>query len=73
MSVFYRVTEDRNRKTGGSGLGLAIAHNLAGQLGITIDVESTVGGRIKFYLMYTEGGAAMKKVGCTNYCNCPSL
>ena len=25
---FYRVHEDRNRKTGGTGLGLAIAKNL---------------------------------------------
>ncbi|KOS66329.1 histidine kinase [Lysinibacillus contaminans] len=39
---FYRVGEDRNRKTGGTGLGLAIAKELADQLGITIEVESTV-------------------------------
>ena len=39
---FYRVGEDRNRKTGGTGLGLAIAKELADQLGITIGVESTI-------------------------------
>lgn len=47
---FYRVTEDRNRKTGGSGLGLAIAYELAKQLGITIDVESTLGEGSSFTL-----------------------
>ncbi|WP_336638322.1 HAMP domain-containing sensor histidine kinase [Lysinibacillus fusiformis] len=53
---FYRVTEDRNRKTGGSGLGLAIAHELAGQLGITIDVESTVGEGSSFTLCIPKEG-----------------
>ncbi|WP_025115621.1 sensor histidine kinase [Lysinibacillus fusiformis] len=53
---FYRVTEDRNRKTGGSGLGLAIAHDLAGQLGITIDVESTVGEGSSFTLCIPKEG-----------------
>ncbi len=40
---FYRVGEDRNRKTGGTGLGLAIAQELAQQLNMTIEVESVVG------------------------------
>lgn len=40
---FYRVSEDRNRKTGGTGLGLAIAKELAQRLSITIHVESEVG------------------------------
>lgn len=53
---FYRITEDRNRKTGGSGLGLAIAHELAGQLGITIDVESTVGEGSSFTLCIPKEG-----------------
>ncbi|WP_336636044.1 HAMP domain-containing sensor histidine kinase [Lysinibacillus fusiformis] len=53
---FYRVTEDRNRKTGGSGLGLAIAHELAGQLGIVIDVESTVGEGSSFTLCIPKEG-----------------
>ncbi|WP_249661235.1 sensor histidine kinase [Lysinibacillus fusiformis] len=53
---FYRVTEDRNRKTGGSGLGLAIADELAGQLGITIDVESTVGEGSSFTLCIPKEG-----------------
>lgn len=37
---FFRVSEDRNRKTGGSGLGLAIAKELADLLQIDIKVES---------------------------------
>lgn len=37
---FYRVVEDRNRKTGGTGLGLAIAKELADVLEIEIQVES---------------------------------
>jgi len=53
---FYRVAEDRNRKTGGSGLGLAIAHELAGQLGITIDVESTLGEGSNFTLRVPKEG-----------------
>lgn len=53
---FYRVAEDRNRKTGGSGLGLAIAHELAGQLGITIDVESTIGEGSSFILRVPKEG-----------------
>lgn len=47
---FYRVGEDRNRKTGGTGLGLAIAKELANQLFITITVESTVGEGSSFTL-----------------------
>lgn len=53
---FYRVNEDRNRKTGGSGLGLAIAHELAGQLGITIDVKSTLGEGSSFTLRVPKEG-----------------
>ncbi|KPN95691.1 HAMP domain-containing sensor histidine kinase [Lysinibacillus sp. ZYM-1] len=53
---FYRVTADRNRKTGGSGLGLAIAHGLAGQLGIRIDVESTLGEGSSFTLCIPKEG-----------------
>jgi len=40
---FYRVHEDRNRKTGGTGLGLAIAKELADGLGAELKVESIVG------------------------------
>jgi len=40
---FYRVHEDRNRKTGGTGLGLAIANELAVGLGAELEVESIVG------------------------------
>lgn len=39
---FYRVGEDRNRKTGGTGLGLAIAKEIADILQINIEVESEV-------------------------------
>lgn len=40
---FYRVEEDRNRKTGGTGLGLAIAKELADGLGVQLKVESISG------------------------------
>ncbi|WP_318614836.1 HAMP domain-containing sensor histidine kinase [Sporosarcina sp. YIM B06819] len=40
---FYRVHEDRNRKTGGTGLGLAIAKELAEGLGAELKIESVVG------------------------------
>ncbi|HJF34265.1 MAG TPA: HAMP domain-containing histidine kinase [Sporosarcina psychrophila] len=40
---FYRVHEDRNRKTGGTGLGLAIAKELADGLGAELKIESVVG------------------------------
>lgn len=53
---FYRVGEDRNRKTGGTGLGLAIAKELADQLLITIKVESTVGKGSSFTLCIPKEG-----------------
>ncbi|CAM3272111.1 HAMP domain-containing histidine kinase [Filibacter tadaridae] len=40
---FYRVDEDRNRKTGGTGLGLAIAKEIADGLGAELKIESIVG------------------------------
>lgn len=40
---FYRVSEDRNRKSGGTGLGLAIAKDLATRLHVKLEIESTVG------------------------------
>ncbi len=40
---FYRVDEDRNRKTGGTGLGLAIAKEIAEGLGAELKIESIVG------------------------------
>ncbi|MEG0259264.1 MAG: HAMP domain-containing sensor histidine kinase [Lysinibacillus sp.] len=53
---FYRVGEDRNRKTGGTGLGLAIAKELAGQLAIIIEVDSTVGVGSSFTLRIPKEG-----------------
>ena len=40
---FYRVTKDRNRKTGGTGLGLSIATQLASLIKAKLSAESTVG------------------------------
>ena len=40
---FYRVTKDRNRKTGGTGLGLSIATQLATLIQAKLSAESTVG------------------------------
>ncbi len=48
---FYRVDEDRNRKTGGTGLGLAIAKELANGLGGELQVESVVGVGTTFRLL----------------------
>lgn len=47
---FYRVSEDRNRKTGGTGLGLSIAKELSERLQIDIKVESEVGAGTCFEL-----------------------
>ncbi|CAM5221100.1 histidine kinase OS=Ureibacillus acetophenoni OX=614649 GN=SAMN05877842_1086 PE=4 SV=1 [Ureibacillus acetophenoni] len=48
---FYRVKQDRNRKTGGTGLGLAIAKDLSDLLHIEIQVDSTVGVGTTFTLV----------------------
>ncbi|SOC40432.1 sensor histidine kinase [Ureibacillus acetophenoni] len=48
---FYRVKEDRNRKTGGTGLGLAIAKELSDLLQIEIIVESEINVGTTFRLM----------------------
>ena len=40
---FYRVDEDRNRKTGGTGLGLSIAKEIADGLGAKLKVDSILG------------------------------
>lgn len=48
---FYRVNQDRNRKTGGTGLGLAIARELAERLDIDIQVDSKVGSGTCFTLL----------------------
>ncbi|WP_391207921.1 ATP-binding protein [Psychrobacillus sp. L4] len=40
---FYRVDEDRNRKTGGTGLGMAIAKDIAARISVELSIESVVG------------------------------
>lgn len=49
---FYRVEEDRNRKTGGTGLGLAIAKQLADGLGADLKMESIsgMGTTVRIYM-----------------------
>ncbi|QCR33894.1 cell wall metabolism sensor histidine kinase WalK [Lysinibacillus sp. SGAir0095] len=48
---FYRVSKDRNRKTGGTGLGLAIARELSERLQIYIEVQSELGVGTCFTLL----------------------
>ncbi|KAA0955804.1 HAMP domain-containing histidine kinase [Sporosarcina sp. ANT_H38] len=48
---FYRVHEDRNRKTGGTGLGLSIAKELANGLGAELKLESSVGVGTTFWII----------------------
>lgn len=40
---FYRVSEDRNRRTGGAGLGLSIAESLAKKLSCEFTIQSAAG------------------------------
>ncbi len=40
---FYRIDEDRNRKTGGTGLGLSIAREIVDGLSAEIKVDSILG------------------------------
>ncbi|WP_342513429.1 HAMP domain-containing histidine kinase [Sporosarcina sp. FSL K6-1522] len=52
---FYRVEEDRNRKTGGTGLGLAIAKELADGLGIELTIDSVIGVGTTIRLFIPKG------------------
>lgn len=51
---FYRVSKDRNRKTGGTGLGLAIATEISNQLNIDLSVESALGNGTTMILTFNE-------------------
>ncbi|MFS0577427.1 HAMP domain-containing sensor histidine kinase [Sporosarcina sp. 179-K 3D1 HS] len=53
---FYRVDEDRNRKTGGTGLGLAIAKEIADGLGAQLFIESQVGVGTTIRLILPKNG-----------------
>lgn len=51
---FYRVDEDRNRKTGGVGLGLAIVDSLMKVQGGRIQIESQEGVGTKISLLFPK-------------------
>ena len=51
---FYRVDEDRNRKTGGVGLGLAIVDSLMKVQGGKINIESEIGIGTKISLLFPK-------------------
>ncbi|MEK3936104.1 HAMP domain-containing sensor histidine kinase [Sporosarcina sp. FSL W7-1349] len=57
---FYRVDEDRSRKTGGTGLGLAIAKEIADGLGARLLIESKVGEGTTIRLILPKDGTLIE-------------
>lgn len=53
---FYRVSKDRNRKTGGTGLGLAIAKQFADLIGAQTTISSEVGIGTKVTIQLPKEG-----------------
>lgn len=53
---FYRVSKDRNRKTGGTGLGLSIAKQFSDIIGATILITSKVGIGTKVTIQLPKEG-----------------
>ncbi|NNK98997.1 MAG: GHKL domain-containing protein, partial [Xanthomonadales bacterium] len=49
---FYRVGDDRNRKTGGTGLGLAIVKHVLHSHDARLDIESVHGKGSKFRCIF---------------------
>ena len=49
---FYRVGDDRNRKTGGTGLGLAIVKHVLNSHGAKLEVSSTIGKGSEFRCIF---------------------
>jgi len=49
---FYRLSEDRNRKTGGTGLGLSITDSLVKALGGFMRIESEIGKGTRILLYF---------------------
>lgn len=49
---FYRVGDDRNRKTGGTGLGLAIVKHVVNSHGAKLEVSSTPGEGSEFRCIF---------------------
>jgi two-component system phosphate regulon sensor histidine kinase PhoR len=49
---FYRVGDDRNRKTGGTGLGLAIVKHVLNSHGAKLEISSTLGKGSKFHCTF---------------------
>jgi len=56
---FYRLSEDRNRKTGGAGLGLSIVEALIKTLGGHMRIESEIGKGTKVCLFVPHKGSKL--------------
>jgi two-component system phosphate regulon sensor histidine kinase PhoR len=51
---FYRVDKSHSRDTGGTGLGLSIVKHAAQYLGLSVEIESTLGHGTTFSIRFPE-------------------
>ena len=54
---FYRVGDDRNRKTGGTGLGLAIVKHVLNSHGARLEIHSNLGEGSEFRCIFSEASS----------------